>query len=110
LANPAKGGRPVKFAKPRKLEDLVSVGPAICRDFSLLGINSVAELARHDPEVLYRQLSRKTRTKQDVCVLDTFRAAIEQARNPELPPEKCVWWYWSRLRKASIREKVSLTS
>ena len=86
--------------KPRRLEDLVSVGPAIRRDFALLGINSVAELARYEPEMLYRKLCRKTKTKQDICVLDTFRAAVEQARDPELAPEKCVWWYWSRVRKS----------
>jgi hypothetical protein len=83
----------------RKLEDLISVGPAIRRDFALLGINSVAELARREPEARYRELSRKTRSRQDICVLDTFRAAVEQARDPSLPPEKCVWWYWSRVRK-----------
>jgi hypothetical protein len=80
----------VKRVSERKLEDLVSVGPAIRRDFALLGINTVAELTRHEPEALYRELSRKTRKQQDICVLDTFRAAVEQARNPNLPPENCV--------------------
>jgi predicted RecB family nuclease len=37
----------------RELQDLVSVGPAIRRDFEMLGIRTVAELARHDPRVLY---------------------------------------------------------
>ena len=91
----------MKTVSERKLEDLISVGPAIRRDFSLLRINTVAELARREPEALYRELCRKTRKQQDVCVLDTFRAAVEQARDPSLPPEKCVWWYWSRVRKAS---------
>ncbi|MGE5112473.1 MAG: helix-hairpin-helix domain-containing protein [Acidobacteriaceae bacterium] len=100
MANPHKGGGPVNPPKSRKLEDLVSVGPAIRRDFSMLGIHSVAEVARQEPEALYRKLCRKTKTKQDICVLDTFRAAIEQARDPDLPPEKCVWWYWSRMRKS----------
>jgi hypothetical protein len=67
----------------------------------LLGINTVAELARREPEALYRELSRKMRSRQDICVLDTFRAAAEQVRDPSLPPEKCVWWYWSRVREAS---------
>jgi hypothetical protein len=84
-----------------KIEDLVSVGPAIRRDLALLGITTVAELVRKEPEALYRELCRKTRKRQDICVLDTFRAAVEQARNPILPPERCVWWYWSRVRKAS---------
>jgi hypothetical protein len=54
---------------------------------AVLGINSVAELAWRDPEALYRELSGKARRQQDICVLDTFRVAIEQARNPSLPPE-----------------------
>ena len=88
---------------PRNLEDLVSVGPAIRRDFALLGINTVRELARRGPEALYRALNRKTRIRQDPCVLDTFRAAVAQARNPHLPLEQCRWWFWSRQRKASGR-------
>ncbi len=89
--------------RERKLEDLISVGPAIRRDFELLGIRSVGELARQDPEELYNRLSRKTRKQQDVCVLDTFRAAVAQARDPRLPLEQCVWWCWSRVRKSGGR-------
>jgi predicted RecB family nuclease len=91
----------MKTADERKLEDLTSVGPSIRRDFEMLGIRTVGQLARREPEALYRELCRKTRTRQDICVLDTFRAAVEQARNPKLPTEQCVWWYWSRVRKAS---------
>jgi hypothetical protein len=85
----------------RRLEDLISVGPAIKSQFDLLGIRTVAELARCDPDELYRDICRKTGKRYDICVLDVYRAAIGQARNPSLPPEQCVWWYWSRLRKAS---------
>jgi hypothetical protein len=35
----------------------------------------------------------------DICVLDTFCAAVAQARNPKLAVEKCQWWYWSKKRK-----------
>jgi hypothetical protein len=90
----------MKSSPGRKLEDLVSVGAAIRRDFELLGIHTVARLAQHEPEALYDELCRKTGKRQDPCVLDTFRAAIEQARDPYLPPEKCRWWYWSRVRIA----------
>ncbi len=89
----------------RKLQDLVSVGPAIRRDLELLGIRTVGQLARNNPENLYRKLNRKTRTRQDPCVLDVFRAAVAQARNPDLPREQCLWWYWSRVRKAAPRQK-----
>lgn len=85
----------------RQLRDLISVGPAIERDFHALGIRSVAQLAKHDPRKLYSRLERLTRTHQDPCVLDTFEAAVAQARNPRLPADKCKWWYWSRKRKAA---------
>ena len=91
----------------RELSQLISIGPAMLRDFKLLGINSVAELARQDPEKLYAKLSRVTGQRQDICVLDTFRAGVEQARNPRLPAEQCQWWYWSRRRKARDQRQVS---
>jgi hypothetical protein len=50
---------------------------------------------------MYRKLCRLTGEHQDVCVFDVFCAAVAQARDPLLPPEKCQWWYWSRRRKTS---------
>ena len=86
-------------AKERKLQDLISIGPAMLRDFELLGIRSVAQLARRDPKKLYEELCRKTGQRQDICVLDTFSAAVAQARDPLLPAEESQWWYWSQKRK-----------
>jgi hypothetical protein len=86
--------------EPRRLQDLISVGPAIARDLELLGVRSVAQLARRSPKRLYEGLCRVTGQAQDVCCLDVFRAAVAQARNPFLPIEQCQWWYWSRQRKA----------
>jgi Pathogenicity locus len=83
----------------RRIEDLVSIGPAMVRDFEMLGVHSVAQLARRNPEKLYEKLCEVTGQSQDVCVLDTFRAAVAQARNPQLPIEQTQWWYWSRQRK-----------
>ncbi len=83
----------------RRLEDLISVGPAMVRDFGILGVRSVGELARRSPERLYEKLCRVAPQHQDICVLDTFRAAVAQARDPRLAVEKCQWWYWSEKRK-----------
>jgi len=90
--------------KPRRLKDLISIGPAMLRDFELLGIHCVTELARENPQRLYEKLGRVTRQHQDPCVLDVFRAAVAQARNPRLPAEQCQWWYWSRRRKQRSKE------
>ena len=85
----------------RQLRDLISVGPAIERDFHRLGIRSVPQLAKKNPDKLYTRLERLTGTHQDPCVLDVFHAAVAQARNPRLPAHKCQWWYWSRKRKGA---------
>ena len=87
-------------AQKRRMEDLVSVGPAVARDFELLGVHSVAQLSRRNPEKLYERLCEITGKAQDLCCLDVFRAAVAQARNARLPREQRQWWYWSRLRKA----------
>jgi len=86
--------------KERKFRDLVSVGPAIERDFEMMGIRNVAHLAKQNPRKMYDQLCALTGERHDPCVLDTFEAAVAQAVNPRLPAEKCQWWYYSRIRKA----------
>lgn len=83
-----------------ELHDLVSVGPATVRALHSLGVRSVAQLARSKPDALYERLCRLRRRREDPCCLDVFSAAVAQARDPNLPAGKCVWWYWSRKRKA----------
>jgi hypothetical protein len=97
----------VKDRKPseRKFQDLVSVGPAIERDFEMMGIRSVAQLAKQNPKKMYGKLCKLTGQRQDPCVLDTFEAAVAQAVDPRLPAEKCRWWYWSKIRKARDGKK-----
>jgi hypothetical protein len=95
----------MRHAPNRRLQDLVSVGPAMLRDFELLKVRSVSQLARQNPRKLYEKLCRITGQRIDVCCLDTFQAAVAQARNPLLPAEKCQWWYWSRRRKESDAKK-----
>ena len=86
-------------AEARSLERLISVGPAMLRDFERLGVRSVAQLARRNPQKLYQRLVALT-GPQDICCYDVFCAAVAQARNPRLPAAQCRWWYWSRRRKA----------
>jgi hypothetical protein len=76
------------------------------RDLELLGIRTVAQLARQKPERLYEKLCRVTGRSQDICCLDVFSAAVAQARNPRLPTAQRQWWYWSRKRKARDRNQA----
>jgi hypothetical protein len=91
----------------RRLGELISVGPAMLRDFELLGVRSVTLLARQNPRRLYERLCEVTGQRVDVCCLDVFSAAVAQARNPRLPAEQCQWWYWSRRRKQRRGKEVT---
>lgn len=86
-------------AETRQLRDLVSIGPAMLKDFELLGINSVAQLRRRSPEKMYKELCRLRGRRLDPCCLDVFVAAVAQAKDPQLPIEQRQWWYWSKVRK-----------
>jgi nucleotidyltransferase/DNA polymerase involved in DNA repair len=83
----------------RQLKNLSGVGAATISDLHILGIHSVAELARQDGKELYDRLCQRTGKQHDICCLDVFRCAVAQARDPELPIEQKNWWYWSSLRK-----------
>lgn len=87
----------------RKLSDLRSVGPATIKDLKLLGIESVPALKDQNSTDLYERLCEITSIRHDPCVIDVFRAAIEQARSPHLEARKKDWWYWSKVRKQSLR-------
>lgn len=83
----------------RQLRDLRGIGPAMLKDFEMLGIQTIAQLSRANGMRLYERLNEITGATQDPCVLDTFRCAVAQARDPQLPVEQTNWWYWSRIRK-----------
>ncbi|MBL8764019.1 MAG: helix-hairpin-helix domain-containing protein [Phycisphaerae bacterium] len=83
----------------RQLADLANVGPATLRDFEVLGIRSIAQLARRDPLALYRALCRKTGQRHDPCVIDVFMATIAQARGGAPKP----WWTFTARRKQLVR-------
>lgn len=91
-------------SKKRQLGDLISIGPAMLRDFELLGVKNVSHLAKQDPQRMYEKLAQLRGNRQDPCVLDTFCAAVAQARNPRLPAEKCQWWWWSERRKRRSKD------
>jgi hypothetical protein len=90
---------PVARPIERRLRDLAGVGKSIEADLRLLGITSVDELSQVSGDFLYNELCRATGVRQDPCVLDTFRCAVAQARNPALPAGQRNWWWWSQQRK-----------
>lgn len=75
---------------------LPSIGVSLAGDLRQLGVKSVKDLARRDPEKLYQRLCELTGQRQDPCVLYSFRCAVYAARTPQseqkLPLLK--WWNW----------------
>jgi hypothetical protein len=74
---------------------LMNVGPATQSDLTLLGITTIAQLARRHPDELYEKLCQLTRAKHDPCVWDVFAAIIHEAQTGEKTP----WWQWTPVRK-----------
>lgn len=81
-----------------ELEALPAVGPSIAADLRRLGVRSIRDLARRDPERLYERLNRITGERQDPCVLYTFRCAVYAARTPKPAPALRLWWNWKDRR------------
>jgi hypothetical protein len=96
--------RPRRSA-PDPLQSLPAVGPSIATDLRSLGVRSVADLARRDPERLYTRLNALTGVRQDPCVLYTFRCAVYAARTPRPQAHLLKWWNWKdrRLETAGRR-------
>jgi hypothetical protein len=80
------------------LEVIPGVGPSIAADLEGLGIRQVDDLKRADPQKLYDRLCKQTRTRQDPCVLYTFRCAVYYASRPVHDPEKLKWWNWKDVK------------
>lgn len=91
--NPAK----VRRDRLRKLTDLPNIGPAMAKDFELLGIRTPAQLKGRDPRKLYNELCRRTKSRQDPCVLDTFISVVRFMDGGKPRP----WWFYTDERKAT---------
>ena len=86
---------PAKAKRARdELQDLPAVGPSIAADLRSLGVRSIRDLARRNPQKLYDDLCTLTGERQDPCVLYTFRCAVYASRTHTPDPELLKWWNW----------------
>jgi len=80
--------------KVDELQTIPGVGPSIAGDLRSLGIHAVDDLKGRNPQMLYEALNVLTGTRQDPCVLYTFRCAVYYASHKRHDPEKLKWWNW----------------
>lgn len=78
-----------------ELFSLMNVGPATYKDLEILGISSIQQLSKEEPDELYSRLQKLTGQRHDPCVWDVFAAIIHEAKTGEKTP----WWQWTSVRK-----------
>lgn len=86
------------------LRRLANVGPATAEDLLLLGVHTVEELARQDPDDMYARICLLDGVRHDACVRDVYRAIVDQAKG--LPPRP--WFEYTRARKLRERAEARL--
>jgi len=88
-------------AEATRFEDIPNIGPAMAKDFRLLGMEKPADLVGRDPYALYDDLCERTGARQDPCVIDVFISAVRFMEGaPALP-----WWHYTAERKAATRQR-----
>ncbi len=90
----------VEVSGVKKFQDIPNVGPAMERDFLLLGFTSPNELIIQNPFTLYKKLEKITGKKQDPCVLDTYMAVIDFMNGAKAKP----WYHYTMERKNKYKE------
>lgn len=78
-----------------QFSNIPNIGPAMVRDFLLLGLKQPKDLQGKDPFVLYKKLCKLTGERQDPCVLDTYMAAIDFMNGAKPRP----WFSYTKERK-----------
>jgi Pathogenicity locus len=92
----------VRRGRLAKLTDLPNIGPAMAKDFELLGFRKPEQLKGRDPLRLYNELCKKTKTRQDPCVLDTFISVVRFMDGDKPKP----WWFYTEGRKKMYRHDL----
>ena len=78
------------------LTSIPNIGPKVAARLRRLGIEAPADLRGQDPEELYERTCALSGTREDPCLLDTYRAAVDFADGAPARP----WWEYLRERLA----------
>jgi len=79
-----------------ELTSIPNVGPAVARKLGRLGIVDCDDLRGRDADELFERLCLLDGRRHDLCLLDTFVAAVSYLNGGPSRP----WWAFSRERKA----------
>jgi hypothetical protein len=88
-------------AELTNLEQIPNVGPAVAADLRLLGLARPADLIGRDPYGMYDDLCRRTNRRHDLCLVDTFIAAVRFMGGAPARP----WWAYTAERKREFQAR-----
>jgi hypothetical protein len=85
----------MSFREVKKFQDIPNVGPAMARNFILLGLRKPTDLITQNPLKLYKKLCKISGYRQDPCVLDTYMAVVDFMNGAPARP----WFFYTKNRK-----------
>lgn len=80
----------------KELKQIPGVGISIANDLYNIGVRSIEDLKRKNPEQLYDTSNKYAGVVQDRCLLYVFRCAVyfAETRKEDQELEKLKWWNW----------------
>ena len=78
----------------QSLQIIPGVGPKLAKLFFNIGIKSIVDLKKKNPEELYSKICAEQGIQVDRCVLYVCRSSIYFAETENPDPDKLKWWYW----------------
>jgi hypothetical protein len=86
--------RPSQKEILKELRTIPGVGKSISIDLWNLGIRSVNDLRKKNPERLYDRHCKQKKMIVDRCMLYVLRCAVYYASEKKPKPELLLWWNW----------------
>jgi len=78
----------------RLFRTIPGVGKSVARDLYDLGLRTLSEISKCDPEELYARFCDLRGIRVDRCMLYVFRCAVYYTSRDSHDPELLKWWNW----------------
>ncbi|HLA68563.1 MAG TPA: helix-hairpin-helix domain-containing protein [Bacteroidota bacterium] len=78
----------------KEFQQIPGVGKSIAEDLWQLGIRSIPQLKKRNPESMYLKRCVQQGVQIDRCLLYVFRCAVYYASTPKPKTELLKWWNW----------------
>jgi hypothetical protein len=95
----------VRHSVLMELQRIPSVGEKAAGDLASLGIHSVKDLRKKDPDQMFLQLCALKGQHVDKCMLYVLRCAVYYASHRKHDPRLLKWWNWKEKPKKAAKKK-----